>query len=64
VGVAHVVALDVVDEDALALDEPLVLLPRHALPGPALGRRLDLDLLRSQRLRHVDTALTASMMFQ
>ena len=45
-GEAHVVPLDVVDEDALALDEPAVLLARDALARPALllGRRLDLDL--------------------
>src|SRR5262249_21766064 len=40
VDVAHAVALDVVDEDALALDEPLVLLARDAPARPGLIRRL------------------------
>ena len=77
VGVAHVVALDVVDEDALALDEAAVFLARDALSGPALllRRRLDLDLLGcddglvDDGLAHSatswpDAALTASKMFQ
>ena len=39
VDVRHPVALDVVDEEALALDEPLVLLARDADPDePLLGR--------------------------
>ena len=44
--VAHAVPLDVVEEDALALDEAPVLLARDALPDDALleGRRaLGLD---------------------
>ena len=44
------VPLQVVEEDALALDEPLVLLARDALPGPApfgLGR-LDDERLRAR----------------
>ena len=68
VDVAHAVALDVVDEDALALDEPPVLLARDALALVLLGRRLDLDLLggdRRARGRHWPLAsFTASKMFQ
>ena len=69
---AHVVALDVVDEDALALDEAAVLLARDALALPRLllGRRLDLDALRARPVSLMavtswpDAALTASTMFQ
>ena len=42
VDVAHAVALDVVEEDALALYEALVLLARDARAGEALLRGLDL----------------------
>ncbi len=69
---AHVVALEVVDEDALALQQPPVLLAREALALPRLrlGRRLDLDALGGDGgLAHSPTscpeaALTASTMFQ
>ena len=46
VRVAHVVATDVVDEGALTLEQPPVLLAREALAGVAapLGRGLDLGL--------------------
>ena len=40
--VAHAVALDVVEEDALALHEALVLLARDARAREALLRGLDL----------------------
>ena len=46
VEVAHPVPFDVVDEDALALQEALVLLALDALAAPAL---LHLDLLRERR---------------
>ena len=72
--VAHAVALDVVDERALALDEPLVLLARHALALVGRLRRLDLDLLGRDRGRAVGHGrhfcirsaadATASKMFQ
>ena len=65
VDVAHPVPLDVVDEDALALQEALVLAPLDALAAPALlhldGRRRD---GRRRVLAHFPTALTASTMFQ
>ncbi len=62
VEVAHSVPLDVVDEDALALQETLVLLAPDALAAPAL---LDLDLLRGERrVGHFATDFTASKMFQ
>ncbi len=64
---AHPVPLDVVDEDALPLHEPAVLLARDVLALPLLGRRLDLGGLgRGGRRgrRHSDAALTASKMFQ
>ena len=74
VDVAHSVALDVVDEDALALDEPLVFLARHVLALVRRLGRLDLDLLGSDRRRaphhgrhgRVRSAAvaTASTMFQ
>src|SRR5438270_3328342 len=60
VEVAHAVPLDVVDEDALPLREPPILLARNALAEPALA---DLDLLRGDG-RHRATDLTASKMFQ
>ena len=54
--------LDVVDEDALALQETLVLLAPDALAAPAL---LDLDRCRRERrLSHFATDFTASKMFQ
>ena len=43
VDVAHVVPLDVVEEHALALDEPLVLLARHVLAREPRLRLLFLD---------------------
>ena len=62
--VAHPVPLDVVEEEALALDEALVLLARHALPdGAALEGRRPLGLDGG----HADpfpAATTASTMFQ
>ena len=65
VEVAHAMPLDVVEEDALALDEPAVLLARDALADEALLERR----LLGSRLgrRHADpfpTATTASTMFQ
>ena len=59
--VAHPVALDVVDEDALALREPAVLLARDAFPEQALA---DFDLGRRDGRVHFATDLTASTMFQ
>ena len=56
VDVAHPVPLHVVEEDALPLDEPPVLLPRHALPDPAglrLGRLDDQGFSRYGGLAHV-----------
>jgi hypothetical protein len=75
VDVAHPVALDVVDEGALTLDEPLVLLARDALALPRLLRHLDLDALgrdrrgalRRRRAHFAPRSaavLTASKMFQ
>ena len=63
---AHAVALDVVDEDALALHEALVLLARDVLALPRLRRRLGLGRLRcdGRCFGHSDAALTASKMFQ
>src|SRR5262249_805567 len=67
VDVTHLVALDVVEEDALPLQQPLVLLARDVLPRPAFLR---LSLLAAGRLRrgdcrlgHAPTALIASTMF-
>ena len=58
VRVAHPVPLDVVDEEPLALDEPLVLLARHALAGQAALRRA--GLLDDERLcRRAIVSLTA-----
>jgi hypothetical protein len=62
------VALDVVEEDALALDEPLVLLARDVLAGEALLRGLDVDvdLLGGDGQRDTSPLLaarTASTMF-
>jgi hypothetical protein len=58
-------ALDVVDEDALALQEALVLLAPDALAATAL---LHLDRRRRERrlahLSHFATDFTASKMFQ
>jgi len=72
VDVAHVVPLDVVEEDALALNEPPVLLARHALagvPGLRLGLLGDERLGDRRCLAHSPTswpeaALTALKMFQ
>ncbi len=65
--VAHLVALDVVEEHALALDETLVLLARHALPDEA---RLDVAFLDDDRALgsdggfcHCAAVLIASTMF-
>ena len=67
VDVAHPVPLDVVEEDALALDEPLVLLARNALPDEAGLRLAFLDderpFRRDRRLGHCAAALIASTMF-
>ena len=63
---AHAVPLDVVEEDALALDEALVLLARDALAGPApLGLLLlDDERLVQGRLSHSRLAFwIASTMF-
>ena len=64
---AHLVPLDVVEEDALALDEALVLLARDVLPDEA---GLDLGLLDDERLvlgdaglAHCAAARMASTMF-
>ena len=61
---ALVVALDVVDEDALPLDEAAVLLARDALPDVRAG----LGDLGRDAAHEADTsfaaACTASMMFQ
>ena len=63
VDVAHAVPLDVVDEDALALNEAAVLLARDALALPGLLGGL--GLLRCDgRRAHSDAAFTASKMFQ
>src|SRR5207248_10592962 len=62
VEVAHPVPLDVVDEDALALQEPLVLLARDALAAPAL---LHLDGRRSERgLTNFATVLAETKVIQ
>ena len=58
-------ALDVVEEDALALDEPAILFARDALADEALLERRGLG--RRLGRRHADafpTATTASTMFQ
>ena len=67
VDVAHLVTLDVVEEDAFALDEALVLLARDVLPDEA---GLDLGLLDDERLvlgdaglAHCAAARMASTMF-
>ena len=66
VDVAHLVALDVVEEHPLALDEALVLLARDVLPDEA---RLDVAFLDDERalgsdgrLGHSAAALIASTM--
>ena len=65
---AHAVALDVVDEDALALDEALVLLARDVLalprlrPGASISVGLGATVVVAAVIR--DAALTASKMFQ
>ena len=62
--VAHAVPLDVVEEDALPLDEAPVLLARDALPDGALlkgGRPLGLD---GRHAAPFPAATTASTMFQ
>jgi hypothetical protein len=64
---AHLVPLDVVEEHALALDEPLVLLARDVLadePGPGVALLDDEGLLgRDGGLGHPAAALIASTMF-
>ena len=61
---AHLVPLDVVEEDALALDEALVLLARDVLPDEARTGLAFLDDERSFgsdcRLGHSAAALIAS----
>src|SRR5919204_144165 len=71
VDVAHVVPLDVVEENAFALNEPLVLLTRDVLAAPLFSHRLfDNGLLRRDgRLAHSpiswpEAALIALTMFQ
>ena len=64
VDVAHPVPLDVVEEDALTLDEAAVLLARDALPDEPLlqgGRALGLD---GGHAPPFPAATTASTMFQ
>ena len=67
VDVAHLVTLDVVEEDALALDKALVFLARDALADEA---RLDVPFFDDERalgsdggLGHCAAALIASTMF-
>jgi hypothetical protein len=64
---AHLVALDVVEEDALALDEALVLLARRVLADearPGLALLDDERAFRGDgRLGHPAAALIASTMF-
>ena len=64
VDVRHAVALDVVDEDALALDEPPVLLPRDVLADEARRDLLLLDgdrlIRRDGRLAHLTSPLAAA----
>ena len=62
---AHVVPLDVVEEDPLALHEPAILLARHALADEPLleGRRLG-RLDRGHAVSPPATLCTASTMFQ
>ena len=65
VEVAHPVALHVVEEDALPLDEPAILFPRDVLPDEAFlegGRALGLD--GGHACPPVPAARTASTMFQ
>ena len=62
---AHPLALDVVEEDALSLDESPVLLPRDALSHRrALLQRAGLGLDGRHRAPPSPAATTASMMFQ
>ena len=63
----HLVTLHVVEEDALSLDEALVLLAGHALADEA---RLDVTFLDDERalgrddgFGHSEAALIASTMF-
>jgi hypothetical protein len=69
VDVPHLVPADVVDEHALALDEPLVLLPRDVRADEPALRLAFLDDERlcgadCRRLRHAPAAaLIASTMF-
>jgi hypothetical protein len=64
---AHLVPLDVVEEDAFALDEPLVLLARDVLADEARRRLALLDDERPLRgdggLGHSEAALIAATMF-
>ena len=67
VDVAHAVPLDVVDEDALALDEAAVLLARDALALPGLlgaSSRPARERSSSVELLIRSAAFTASKMFQ
>ena len=64
VDVRHAVALDVVDEDALTLDEPPILLPRDVLADEARRDLLLLDgdrlIRRDGRLAHLTSPLAAA----
>ncbi len=63
---AHAVTLDVVDEDALPLHEPAVLLARDVLALPLLGGASTSVVSGALVVvdAHSDAALTASKMFQ
>ncbi len=64
VDVRHPVALHVVDEDALALDQPPILLPRDVLADEARGDLLLLDrdrlIRRDRRLAHLTSPFAAA----
>ena len=64
VEVAHPVPLDVVEEDALPLDEPPVLLPRDALPDEALLEGVVPSVSIGGHADPFPAATTASTMFQ
>ena len=65
VEVAHALALDVVEEDALALDEPAVLRAGHALPERGALLQVPASVSIAVIARSPSpAATTASMMFQ